>query len=1371
MERLLWWIKWRDNISAWLYAIVFQAYTSVQAITYSGSKYIHKVGRRIATTLVSTSRHKRKARTKHSLKKGCNRPYKLRHVPIHNRRMMCIALFVAVNDRQRVEYAKSKYKHHLDSIRSIIDINQQADEQRPNAWVHLIQNKRDGTDTSSIAYDTQSKGNDINMFDTDSVPIKVDNCCTRTMSPYITDFVGVMTPVSGKYVQGISGTSSAILNQGTIRWKITDDDGATRTILIPNSYHVPMVRTRLLSPQHWAQQSKDDKPKQKGTWCATYAENVVLHWNQGKYQKTIKLDKNGSNVATMWTTPDYTKYHAFVATAGSDYEHDLVCYDAESTAAGKDTQQREEENDPDFDTTQFCHPLLDGPDDQNTTTDKEIDQTSGDAAALLIWHQRLSHISMKRLQMMAKRGQIPSRLATCRIPICQSCLFGKATRKAWRTRPSTKNDNSDLHSVTKPGECVSVDQLESSAPGLVAQMKGKLTKERYTVATVYVDHFSDLSFVYLQRGTSAKETLDGKQEFERFARSNGVSILHYRADNGRFAENAWKDDVISKGQRLSFCGVSAHHQNGKAEKRIRDIQDLARTSLIHANQRWPSAITANLWPYALRKANESLNKSVHPKHGCTPLERFTRTRVLPNITEDHPFGCPAYALDSNLQNQKKISKWESRARMAVYLGPSPHHAQSVGLLLSLRTGLVSPQFHVRYDDSFETVRDKKSSMLPVSDWQHKCGFTQSPHDVIAAPISEDVISDVINIPDTEHLEVWGEAIDNGEQKSDGDQMELSASTPVQDARPPRDENPRTRTTRSGRMTKTPKKFDDYIAYETTPFDSSHEAVTSFVDPVAYAASSDPDVMYLHEAMKQPDREEFVRAMSKEIKSHTENENWIIMERAKVPQDQDILPAIWAMRRKRRIDTQEVYKWKARINIHGGKQTKGVNYWDTYAPVATWASIRLVLNMAAINGWETRQLDFVLAYPQAPVETDLYMEIPAGFSVKGGDKKYVLKLVQNLYGQKQAGRVWFKYLSDGLCTKLKFVQSVHDPCIFWRGQSVIVVYTDDTIITGPDAAELDQIIKDIASEFDITSEPRMSDFLGVKISREEDSKSVTRTQPQLIRSIVSDLGLQQNSTTRDTPALTSRILQKYDESPPHDENWNYRAVIGKLNYLEKSTRPYIAYAVHQCARFSADPKVEHTRAVKLIGRYLLATADKGIVCTPTKDSFQLYSDADFSGNWSTTYAEHDASTARSRSGYVVKYGGCPIVWASRLQTEIALSSTESEYVALSQGLREVLPLMELTKELSKAGFAFSPMVPQVFCQAFEDNSGALEMARTHKMRPRTKHMNIKYHHFREAVAQGLVTIHAISTTDQLADIFTKPLGVELFQKFRLGIMGW
>jgi hypothetical protein len=136
-----------------------------------------------------------------------------------------------------------------------------------------------------------------------------------------------------------------------------------------------------------------------------------------------------------------------------------------------------------------------------------------------------------------------------------------------------------------------------------------------------------------------------------------------------------------------------------------------------------------------------------------------------------------------------------------------------------------------------------------------------------------------------------------------------------------------------------------------------------------------------------------------------------------------------------------------------------------------------------------------------------------------------------------------------------------------------------------------------------------------------------------------------------------------------------------------------------------------------------------------------------------------------------HNNCPIIWASGLHTEIAMSSTESEYISLSQSLQEVLPMMKLVKELARAGFKLGTKTPQVHCKAFEDNSGALEMARTPKMRPSTKHLNIKYHHFREAVEDGLVSIHSIGTKDQLADIFTKPLPTQTFCELRKRIMGW
>jgi hypothetical protein len=184
------------------------------------------------------------------------------------------------------------------------------------------------------------------------------------------------------------------------------------------------------------------------------------------------------------------------------------------------------------------------------------------------------------------------------------------------------------------------------------------------------------------------------------------------------------------------------------------------------------------------------------------------------------------------------------------------------------------------------------------------------------------------------------------------------------------------------------------------------------------------------------------------------------------------------------------------------------------------------------------------------------------------------------------------------------------------------------------------------------------------------------------------------------------------------------MIGKLHYLEKTTRSDISYIMHQCARFTLDPKKEHGQAVWWLGRYQKVTKDKGTILRPQKGwGLELYVDTDFSGSWDPKES-WDWDTARSRRGYIVKYEGCPLLCKSQMQTEIALSSTESEYTGMSYGFREVIPIIEILKEIKWMLFPVQMMTPGVHCRVFEDNSGALEMATTHKKyRPRTKHFQM------------------------------------------------
>jgi hypothetical protein len=548
------------------------------------------------------------------------------------------------------------------------------------------------------------------------------------------------------------------------------------------------------------------------------------------------------------------------------------------------------------------------------------------------------------------------------------------------------------------------------------------------------------------------------------------------------------------------------------------------------------------------------------------------------------------------------------------------------------------------------------------------------------------------------------------------------------------------------------------------------------DPIAFAlkATSDPDTMYYHEAMKEPDAQEFRTAMTKEVDDHTGKRHWEIVRRSQVPAGVKVLPAVWSMKRKRRIATREVYKWKARLNVGGHMQKHGVHYWETYSPVVRWTTIRLCLVLSLVFGWSTRQLDFVQAYPQAKVSTEnVYIDIPQGVEFHRPPKDFCLHVLQNIYGGKDAGRTWSIHLDNGL-KELGFKRSVVDECLYYRGRTLFLVYVDDGILIDPDPMEVTRALADIASKFEIEDEGDLDDYLGVKIEKDVERGTFKLSQPHLIDSILEDLRLINHGTKpskpSETPATFDNKLQKDHAGAPFDYPWEYRSVIGKLNFLEKSTRGDLAYSVHQCARFMSDPRKSHGGAVKRIGRYLLGSRDKGYILRPDlTQSFECYVDADYCGNWDPL-ATDDPNTAKSRSGYVITYLGCPLVWASRLQTVFALSTSEAEYIALSTALRDVIPMMDLLNELKEMGHDVQSH-PTVHCKLFEDNSGALEFARVAKYRPRTRHINAAWHHFRSYVVDKLITILPIETKLQLGDVFTKQVSLEDFVRFRKLIFGW
>ena len=212
------------------------------------------------------------------------------------------------------------------------------------------------------------------------------------------------------------------------------------------------------------------------------------------------------------------------------------------------------------------------------------------------------------------------------------------------------------------------------------------------------------------------------------------------------------------------------------------------------------------------------------------------------------------------------------------------------------------------------------------------------------------------------------------------------------------------------------------------------------------------------------------------------------------------------------------------------------------------------------------------------------------------------------------------------------------------------------------------------------------------------------------------------------------------------------------------------ASHQCARFVHDPKRSHERAMIRLVRYLKSTKQRGIIYEPKPElGLECFVDADFAGGWTQADADN-AEQVMSRTGFVIRYAGCPIGWSSKLQSEIALSTAEAEYIALSQALREVIPLMTLLQELSTV-FTLYTAAPDFMCKVWEDNQSCIAMAESTKFSPRTKHIALKYHHFKQFQDSGRLKVSYINTEEQLADILTKPLNDQAFFKLRKMLCGW
>ena len=510
-------------------------------------------------------------------------------------------------------------------------------------------------------------------------PIIFDTGCSFSLTPYKTDFVSEIQMTPTAEMDGINN-SIKIEGVGWIEWDIVDYNNQIARIRT-QAYYVPEAEgVRLFSPQTYFQENV-----MEATSCWFNSKFIRMLTADG-IELVFPFDRR-NNIPHMLESCDVNE-------AGLTSQQVLNF----SRATDEDLRSQ-------------LKALIDDVNYNLTKSQKE----------LLLWHFRLGHLGQAWIQDLMKKiktgsGEteepvIPTTEypGSCPRVKCPACQMGKQHVKTSNSR--TIVTNKDLEMAVKrdddePGKHVSLDQVVCKVPGRLPNSYGKeVDSNRYTGATIFVDHASQFLWLVCQISLRAGETLLGKHAFEQFARGVGVMIRGYHADNQPFGSAEFLEDIDLQEQTITFSGVGAHHQNGVAENAVKTITFMARTMMMHQLIHWPDEFGANLWPFAMTHACYIWNHTPRSRTGLSPYELFTGVKDphYLGIKRSRVWGCPVYVLDPTLQDGKKIPKWKKRSRLGMYVGVSDVHSSTVGRVLSLDTGYVSPQYHVVYDELFTTV--------------------------------------------------------------------------------------------------------------------------------------------------------------------------------------------------------------------------------------------------------------------------------------------------------------------------------------------------------------------------------------------------------------------------------------------------------------------------------------------------------------------------------------------------------------------------------------------------------------------------------------------------------------------------------------------
>ncbi|CAL1404860.1 unnamed protein product [Linum trigynum] len=940
-----------------------------------------------------------------------------------------------------------------------------------------------------------------------------------------------------------------------------------------------------------------------------------------------------------------------------------------------------------------------------------------------LWHLRLGHLSLPRLQTIQKQN---SSITFPSSSHCEICNLSKQKRLPFPRSNSVCKEPFDMIHVDIWG------------PVNVVSHDG------FKYFMTVVDDHSRSTWLFLM--SSKSEARGFLQSFCAMVQTQfDKTIRVVRSDQGQ--EFNMPDFYNQHGMIHQLSCVRTAQQNGRVERKHQHLLNVARSLKIQ------SGMPVSFWSHFVLHAAYLINRIPTPiLSNKSPFECLYG--IPPDYSNLKVFGCMAYATDLN----EHKGKLDPRAKRAAFLG-YPYNIKGYRLF-DLETLQVFDSRDVVFNEScFPFKLSQQTSPNPST---QTSSSIPTPNDFYEEPSTLPILPTDHNVHETVDPDY------DPSYASDSDNSdETPLPSPIPTSPDPSPPLPQPASTldvpialrKATRETKRPSHLSDYHVSLLTHSTPEHD--TTLLYPLSQSVSYDhlspshkhfslsisvvPEPQSYSQAIKDPRWE---RAIIEELRALIDNQTWVIVE---LPSGHTAVGCKWLFKTKYLADGT-VDRFKARLVAKGYTQIPGIDFVDTYSPVAKMNSVKLLLAVAAIKGRYLHQLDVSNAFLHGDLEEDVYMELPEGMKDQPGMKGKVLKLQKSLYGLKQASRQWYIKLSACL-QNLGFELSFDDYSVFKlhsKGATVIVIiYVDDIIVAGDDLDLIQQTKQQLQQAFKVKDLGNLKYFLGIEIAR--SAAGISLCQRKFCLELLSESGFLESKPAK-TPLSMKTTLSASDGIPLTDGT-EYRHLLGQLQYLT-TTRPDICFPVQQLCQFQGAPTTVHLSALHRVLRYLKSCPAQGLWFSSSSSTLiRGYCDSD----WATC-----PDSRRSVTGYCTFLGDSLVTWKSKKQTTVSRSSSEAEYRALAQLSCEVQWLKSLLHFFGQE----HPDPIKVFC----DNSSAIHIAENPIFHERTKHIEVDCHVTRERLKSGLLTLHHIRTDNQLADFFTKGLSTDRFASLlcKLGV---